>query len=257
MSAPRPETVVRLTDMVGDKVLARLGNVGTELADDLVSRFHQALGFPVEVSASSVPNTVLNVGVGVYTMPNGLRLGIMEGNQLPSLAAGTMSFTTGVITTGANGSFTLPSITASHYVRACIQYNPGNNSLNVTFGTSNAVLASTGVPAVLPGYRPLYIVELQSLGGVGNFNPIANTALIKLVDGSRGQKRSEYQLVASPTTVFTLTQITIPPDRTKFRVLWNGVELYDTYHYTVNSDTSLTTVDTIPANAEMLFVVDP
>ena len=38
MVAPRQETLARLTDIVADKVLARLGTSGTGLADDLADR---------------------------------------------------------------------------------------------------------------------------------------------------------------------------------------------------------------------------
>ena len=61
MTAPRPETYVRLTDIVADLVLSRLGNSGTDLMDDLLTKLHQRLAVPGEMTVTGT-NKIVSIG---------------------------------------------------------------------------------------------------------------------------------------------------------------------------------------------------
>lgn len=264
MVAPRQETLARLTDIVADKVLARLGTSGTGLADDLADRLHQALGFKLEVYPLTAAS--LNVGPAVYTRPDGTRSALLRDGAISSLAAGTIDFASGAISTGSNATFAAsrPNMVAGNYVRALVQYNPGTNAVNVSFGSQNASLAASGVPAVLDNYIPLCVVELHSTaGGIGSFDAITRSMLVYIQDGSsatggssgRGPERESQTVVAATQAVFTLASVTIPQNRDRLRVEVNGVRSYRTTDFTVDSDTQVTFLEAVPTNADVSFEV--
>lgn len=259
MAAPRNETLIRTTDIVVDKLLDRLGTDGVSLGDDFADKINQALGSPVEVKPQSPTSKILTVGPAIYTLPDGQRAAILDDGVMPALASGTINFGTGVISTGANGSFSLPNTPAGNFVRALIQYKVDENKLNVTFGTANAVLASTGVPALLDDYAPVCLLELHSTGGgIGVFDNIGRSAMIKIYGGFKSGKGpvSETQdVTGSPKTVFTLTTITIPKNRKRLFVLENGIKLDVLDDYTIDSDTQVTKSVAAPVNARVTFIV--
>lgn len=261
MTSPRNETLNRLTDIVADKVFRRLGTSGTGLADDWADRIEAALGFLLEVTPQTTPSTLLSIGAAVYTRPDGTRSALLKDSTIPALAAGTINFATGAISTGTVSTFaaSLPNMTAGNYVRALIQYNPGLNAVNVSFGTQNAVLAATGVPSILDNYIPLCVVELHSTtGGIGFFDAIAATALVYIQEGALSTRgpEIEHQTVAIPTqTVFTLASVTIPQNRDRLRVEINGQRYYRTADFTVDSDTQVTFLEGVPENAVVSFEV--
>lgn len=261
MPAPRNETLARLTDVVVDAAYSRLANSGTDLLNDALQRIHQHLGVPLEVTANSTPNSVLNIGPGIYSLPDNRRIGVYADGVQPSLASGTINFASGAISTGSVSSFASarPTMTAGNFVRALIQYEIDSNAVDVTFGSQNAVLASTSIPTLKTGFVPVCLVELKSTaGGVGVWDAIQSSAIIQLLDFSAGGGEvagptEEIQVVVSPQSVFTLTTIVVPANRRKLLVYTNGIKETLTTDYSVTSDTQVTFVEPRPANAEITF----
>lgn len=270
MPAPRPETNVRLTDIVGDKVLPRLGNTGNELLADTLTLLHQHLGIPIEITCNEPPNTSLVVGPGMYILPDGSRVAFMgDGYMSSNLLLGAINFALGTITSGANASFSLPTMTAGNFVKALIQYAVDTNKINVIFGSQAITQAGAGLPDVKPGFSAICLVELHSTsGGVGSWDSITKVNLVKVIDvggfsgggGGGGGVSADPQdelftVTGSPASVFNLATFSIPQNRKKLSTFINGVRQVDALHYNVTSDTQVTFTVSIPVNAEVLFRV--
>jgi len=259
MSAPRPESVTRLTDIVVDKVLSRLATSGSSLADDFVTRVNQALGSPVEITPNTPASSVLNVGVSTYTLPSGARIGIYGDSSLLALSVGTIDFASGTISTGSNASFSLPNPAAGQYLRALIHFSKDLLALSVTFGTPDASLAAAGYPPALAGYSPLVLLELHSTaGGIGSFDAIAAGNIIYLVgslSSAKGPVLEQQTVSGSPQTLFTLTTIVAPANRLKLKVSVNGVEQFYPEDFSVPSNTTVSFTNAQPINAEVSFEV--
>lgn len=257
MAAPRQETFVRTTDVVVDRVASRLGNTGTDDLEDFVDRLNTAFRVPVEVRASSPASTILQVGLGKPDLPDGTRLGTLKDGVVPALAAGTINLAAGTISTGANGSFTPPTMTALNYVLALVQYRPDSNALDVTFGTQAVSLAGAGVPALKGGYAPVALLELHSTaGGPGSFDSVSQNDIIWLWPGwSQNGPYQQSFTVVSPQTVFNLTTFAVPANRKRLRVDVNGQVLRETDDYAVTTDSQVTFVEAQPANAVVTFTL--
>ena len=258
MPAPINPTAARLTDNVVDKVLSRLGNDGVSMGDDFVTRLDQALGLPIELTAQSPATTALNVGASVYTMPNGVRVAVVDDGVFSALAAGVVDFQAGTISTGTNATFTTPTIPANNWVRALVQYKPDTNALNVTYGTMDPSVTNCSIPALLDDYQPVYLIEIQANGLGTGIQPIANANIVKIAGGFKSQNGPaiEVQNVASsPKTVFTLTTIVIPRNRSRLLVLQNGILMTAADDYAVTSDTVVTMTNPVPVNGRVTFLV--
>jgi hypothetical protein len=69
--------------------------------------------------------------------------------------------------------------------------------------------------------------------------------------------QEEIQTVPNPgQTVFTLASVVIPTSRSRLMVFVNGVYNMETTHYTVDSSTQITFLETIPENAQVIFRVN-
>jgi hypothetical protein len=258
MSLPT-NTNVRLTDIIADAQYDRLGNSGSDQLLDLLNRIHQYLGRPFEIVPTSTPSASVEYSTGVQTLPDGTRVAAIKGTVIPGIAAGAINFDLGTISTGGVNSFSVPVMTAGNYIRALIQYSFDNDSLNVSFGTEDPVLANATIPEAIFGYEPICLVELLSTAGgsgAGTFDPINRDDVVYLIDtlDFDPQPIEETQTVAgSPETVFTLTAFTIPSQRNRLTVFVNGIK---EIHYTVTSDTEVTFDDPIAVNAEVTFRVE-
>ena len=254
----RPETNARLTDILGDRILSRLGNLGNELLSDLLDKFHSALGVPFETTPSATPDTTLHVSAGVYTLPDQRRLAPMRGGTIPSISAADINFQLGSISTGTNLTFALPNMVATRYVKALIQYSYGKNAFDVTFGSQNASLSGAGTPIINVDFEPVCLVELHSTaGGVGSWDPIGKSNLVLVMDSMDYEPSpiEETHTVVVDQDVFTLTTINIPSSRSRLMVFINGVYQILGTHYTVTSDTVVTFTTPVFINAEVLFRV--
>lgn len=261
MAAPRQETFVRTTDVVVDRVASRLGNTGTDDLKDFVDRVNTALRVQVEIRAQSPTSTTLQVGAlaaVASSFPDGTRTGVLRDGVTPSLAAGTIALAAGTISTGSNGSFTPPTMTAGNYVRALVQYRPDLNALDVTFGTQAVSIAGTGVPALKGGHEPVAVVELHSTGGgLGVFDAVSQNDIIWLLPGwsENGPYFQSTAVTPTPATVFNLTAFAVPTNRKRLRVAVNGVAMVEGDDYTVTSDTVITFAESQPVNAVVTFTL--
>jgi hypothetical protein len=256
--AVRPETNARLTDVLGDRILSRLGNLGNELLSDLLDKFHSALGVPFETTPSTTPDSNLHVSAGVYTLPDQRRLAPMRGGTIPSISAADIDFQLGSISTGAILTFVLPNMMAGNYIKALIQYSYGTNAFDVTFGSQNVSLSGAGTPIINVDFEPVCLVELHStVGGVGSFDVIGKTNLILVMDSMDYEPApiEETHTVVVDQDVFTLTTIKIPSSRSRLMVFINGVYQILGTHYNVTSDTVVTFTSPVFVNAEVLFRV--
>lgn len=254
----RPETNARLTDILGDKILARLGNNGSELLVELLDKFHSALGTPFEVTPNDPPNTNLNISGAVYTLPDGKRLAPMKNGTIPQISAVSIDFAAGTISGGANPTFVLPTITALNYVKSLIQYNYDLNAFDVTFGTENVVLGSCGTPSIKINFDPICLVEMHSVsGGIGVFDNISKTNLIVITDSTdfEPEPAEEIHTTITSQSIFTLTSLIIPKQRKRLMVFVNGVYQILNSHYNVTNDTTIQFTEPILTNAQILFRV--
>lgn len=233
----QPNTAIRLTDIQVETAHARLGNSGNAYLDDTLSRVIQGLGLPLEFLPTVPASVSLTYEAGVYVLPNGVRLAALEGVVLPNIAAGTINFQAGTISSGGRTTFTPVIPTGSNYVKARIEFDASSSSLNVKYGTPAASLAAANIPAGSADYVGLYIVELHSVGGV--LQPITASNLIKVAD-AYAPDASEPKLEIFDTTVpissHTLTAISVPLNRDRLQVFRNGQLLAETEDYTVDND---------------------
>ena len=257
-----PETNVRPTDMVADKPYSRLGNTGNALFDDLLDRFHEALGLPLQVDAENPAAPRVAYQAGIYTMPDGKRLTSFRNGKIPNIASGVIDFDNGTISTGANGSFTPPVMVSGNFVRALIQYSFGKDAIQVTFGTQDPSLGSATIPSAITDYEPIAIVELEAIAagsGPGTFNNIEKTSIVSILDGfdfdSPPVEEVQTVSVASQTT-FTLATLDMPAVRMRLDVFVNGIKQVQGTHYNVTSDTVVEFVDPVFENAEVTFRVE-
>jgi len=257
MPGSSPYTYNRPTDILADEILARLGNDGTSLLKDLLNRLHQAFGFPVEIRAQDPASKQVNVGVGIYTMPDGQRVILYEEGEVSDLASGVIDFEAGEITAGSVSGFSLPSMTAGYYIRSLVSYDAIDNAFDVTFGDEASSLDVAEFPKPTGRYEPLYSVELYSpTSGVGNWDNIEQTDIIRVMNiGHTISPQEEVQTVSgSPQSIFTLTTIEIPNDRNRLFVQWNGVGKKNTA-YTVTGDTEVTFSPAVPVGVEVRFII--
>lgn len=196
MAAPRPETFVRLTDIVADLILSRLGNSGTDLSDDLFTKINTALAIPGELTVAGT-NKVVSVGATqVVTGPSG------KLKSLPPLNAidlgnrtGTFDFATGT-GTGDVQNTALPVMVASQFIKAGFEVRENGNVV-VIFGNQGATAAAATLPSFSENALPLGYVVLQDdgTGGTGNFVNVLYSALYQFVGagGGGGSEQSEAQ----------------------------------------------------------------
>jgi hypothetical protein len=254
----RPETNVRLTDILGDKVLERLGNAGNELLADLLDKFHSALGMPFEVTPADPGDKTLNIAGAIYTLPDGKRTAPMRNGAIPQISSTIVNFGTGTISSGTNPTFVNPSIAVNNYVKSLVQYNYDLNAFDVTFGSENIALSGCGNPLVKINFDPICQIEMHSLsGGVGQFDPIFKNNLIVIVDSMDFEQEpaEEIQTTITAQSTFNLATIIIPKQRKRLMIFVNGVYQIFGTHYNVTGDTQVTFTSAIPSNAEVLFRV--
>lgn len=254
----RPETNARLTDILGDKILDRLGNLGNELLSDLLDKFHSALGVPFETTSSSTPDMSVHVSAGVYTLPDSRRLAPMRNGVIPSVSATNINFNLGTISSGTNPTFVLPSMVAGNYVKALIQYCYGTNAFDVSFGTQSVTLSGAGSPSIRVDFEPISLVELHSTGGgTGDFDSITKANIVLVMDSMDYEPApiEERITILIPQLVVNLSSIRIPSSRSRLMVFVNGVYQILGTHYTVTSDTEVTFTEVLTVNAELLFRV--
>lgn len=196
MTAPRPETYVRLTDIVADLVLSRLGNSGTDLMDDLLTKLHQRLAVPGEMTVTgtnkivSIGNTVVDIG------PSGKKASLPQLNGIDlGNRNGTFNFGTGV-GSGDVQNATLPSMTASYYVKAGFEVRENGNII-VVFGNEGVSASAATAPAFSENAIRLGYVLLQDdgTGGTGNFANITYSTVYQFgaVDAGLSSEQSVAQ----------------------------------------------------------------
>ena len=254
----RPETNARLTDILGDTVLDRLGNNGSELLVDLLQKFHSALGTPFEVTPNDPANKIVNISGAVYTLPDGKRLAPMKNGNIPQISAVQVDFGNGTISGGNNLTFVLPTMIATNYIKFLIQYNYDLNAFDVTYGSQDAVLANCTIPSIKINFEPICLLELNSInGGIGDFQSIVKQNLVVITDSTdfEPDPNEEIQTTITSQSIFNLTSLVIPKQRKRLMVFVNGVyQIYNT-HYNVTNDTTVSFTQPILTNAEILFRV--
>lgn len=254
----RPETNARLTDILGDKILDRLGNNGGELLAEMLEKFHNALGTPFEVTPNNPGDKIIKISGSVYTLPDGRRMAPMKNGTIPQLNSSQIHFGAGTISAGTNPTFTLPPLTLNHYVKSLVQYNYDLNAFDVTFGNENAALSGCGFPAVKINFEPICLLEMHSpSGGIGDFDPIVKQNLIVITDSTDFEPEpiEEIQITITSQSIFNLVTLIIPKQRKRLMIFVNGVYQILGTHYNVTSDTQVTFTSPIPSNAEILFRV--
>lgn len=252
----RSETNVRLTDILGDKILDRLGNAGNELLVELLEKFHSALGTPFEVNPSNPGDQRVTIAGAIYTLPDQRRIATMKNGVIPQIGTTTVNFGLGTISSGTNPTFVNPSMTPNFYIKSLIQYNYDLNAFDVSFGSEDLLLSNCTPPLVKIGFDPICLLELHSTGGgVGNFDPIVKQNIIVIIDSMDFEQEpaEEIQVTITNQTVFTLTNFSIPKQRKRLMVFVNGVYQILGTHYNITSDTVVTFTEFIRANAEVLF----
>lgn len=192
MAAPRNETFVRLTDVVADLVLSRLGNTGTDLLDDLFTKINTALAIPGELSVTGTNKVVSIGGTQVVTGPSGKlkTLPPLNGIDLGS-RSGTFDFATGT-GTGDVQNASLPTLTPNFFVKAGFQVTE-NGNIVVIFGNEGATASAATLPTFSENALPLGYVVLQD-NGSGAFNNVLYSALYQistLAGGSSEQSEAQ------------------------------------------------------------------
>lgn len=254
----RPETNVRLTDILGDKILDRLGNAGNELLVELLDKFHSALGTPFEVTPSEPSNKQLHISGSVYTLPDQKRIAPMRNGQIPQINSTVIDYGVGSISSGTNPSFVLPPMTIDYYIKSLVQYNYDLNAFDVTFGAENIALSGCGFPTVKINFEPICLVEMHSVsGGVGDFDPIMKQNLVVIVDSMdfEAEPFEEEFTTITNQSIFNLVNIVIPKQRKRLMVFVNGVYQRNGTHYNVTNDNTVTFTEPIRSDAEVLFRV--
>jgi len=252
----RPETNVRLTDILGDKILDRLGNVGNELLVELLEKFHSALGMPFEVNPSNPGDSRINISGAIYTLPDQKRLATMKNGIIPQIGSTIINFSLGTISSGSNPTFLLPNLTPDYFIKALVQYSYDLNAFDVTFGDEGLTIFDATHPIVKANFDPICLIEMHStLGGIGSFDPIFKQHLIVIVDSMdfESEPAEEIQTTITNQNIFILSNFVIPKQRKRLMVFVNGVYQILGTHYNVTSDSVVTFTQFIQANAEVLF----
>jgi hypothetical protein len=196
MTAPRPETYVRLTDIVADLVLSRLGNTGTDLMDDLLTKLHSRLAIPGELTVTG-SNKVVSVGSTVVDIgPSGKKLSLPQLNGIDlGNRSGTMNFGTGV-GTGDVQTVSLPTMTASYFIKAGFEVRE-NGNIVVVFGVEGVSASAATAPAFSENATRLGYVILQDdgTGGTGNYSNVTYSSVYQFggVDVGLSSEQQEAQ----------------------------------------------------------------
>lgn len=255
----RPETNVRLTDVLGDEVFQRLGNTGSELLADLLSRFHQSLGCPFEVFPTATPSSQILVSAGVYSLPDGRRLASLRGGVLPAFSAGTIDLAAGTISMGTSSTFAPIVLTAGQFVRTAVQYCFATNAFGITYGTPASTLAAATMPKVTPDFVPVCILELASSSVDGSLQPVTSANIVGILDGADYQAAPTEEIQAitgSPQSVFALAVIQAPVTTpSRLTVFVNGIRQISGADYAITNATTVTFLYNVRVNATVLFRV--
>lgn len=191
----------RLTDIIGDAAYDRLGNSGVDSLRDLMDKFYQFLGFPIEVTPTSPISTSLNYSAGIYTLPDGQRMMSLNGSIASDLTAGLISFASGTISSGTNNSFSLPTMAAGQYIKALVEYNVNTNAVNIRFGTPSVSLSTASIPRGSYGFRSVYLIELFSpLGGVGSWSLISKSNIVRITGSREAEEYGSSGIVSDGDT---------------------------------------------------------
>lgn len=247
----------RLSDVLVEDELSRFGNDGASLLKEFFGRLNSLFGFPLEIVPQNPASDVLEIGPGMYELPDGQRASWYDDAAVSEGVSGLIDFGAGTISVGGVSGFSMPTMTAGYYVKALVQYAIKEHEIDVTFGSEGATLLAATVPQLKDRFEPVYMVELHSPGGgVGNWDSITKQSLVKIwkVRGSKAPKNELQTVTGSPQTVFTLTQITIPSNRNRLFVMVNGVGAQST-EYTVTGDQEVTFMSAKPIGAEVRFIV--
>ena len=195
------ETNPRLSDTVADKAYERLGNSGLDQLIDLLDRVHQYLGFPIEIKPTNPVSTSLEYSAGVFQLPDGTRLMALNGEIPPALVAGVINFSTGIISSGTNNTFSLPLLPSNVYVKAIVEYNVNTNALNVRFGNSASLIENASIPKGSFGYRSLMLVELFTTGlGSGSFAPLTKANLVRIYGSREAEEYNSTDVIEDGDT---------------------------------------------------------
>jgi hypothetical protein len=167
------QTLVRTTDVLGDKVLSELGNSGEDIFANDLEKLGKRLRSPGLLTISGLVLTVGNTTI--ETGPSGRQasLSVVKGVDLGGLT-GTFDFATGT-GTGDVQSAVVPSVAANFYVKAGIEVRQ-DRKIYVVFGTSAASIATAGSPGFGKTSAQLGLVVLQRNAG--------NTAFVSQTDNS-------------------------------------------------------------------------
>lgn len=254
----RPETNLRTADIISDNALPRIGNTGSDLLADTLTKISQALGTPFEVVADDPISLIIKVSASIYSLPDGRRLSAMRSGNIPIVSSANINFSNGTISSGSSSSFNLPNMSVGNYIKALVQYSFGKNAFGVIFGSQNSLLSLATIPSVSIDFEPLAVLELHSIaGGIGVFENISNNEIILIKDSLDFEDlpKEERIVVVAPQTVFNLATIQIPSVRKRLSVYRNGVYQIQDIDYSVTDDTTVTFPSPVTVNAEMLFKV--
>lgn len=256
-------TVIRETDVAIETSSDRLGTSGSNFLNDFTSRVHNAFGFPLELKQRNPAGSILDYSGGYYTLPNGQRVSGLFNKQDAVINDGYIDFQTGTISTGNNMSFSLPTMTAGNWIKAIVEYSAETISLNVVFGTQSSWLFTASIPQVSYNYSPLYLLELKSTaGGVGNWDPITNSSIIKITPFIPSPKKEGVKIIeifdtTAPETVF-ITATQFPFDEKRISVFYNGIKMVNGFSddYIISGTNQITFNYTIPASSRIVIELD-
>jgi len=172
MTAPRPETLNRLTDIVFDKVMTVLRTTGNELFNDYADRLDKELNQPLRLRAT-IPETS-----ELVVESNRLMAGDGGTNTIPPIddvlnnyPITTIDFSGGAIVGGTvtneGNVFSLPTVTPGEFIRMVAVYQSANNAVDVLFSDAEAVSGDLDNPGSLFSSLdglPIGYLDLESTG---------------------------------------------------------------------------------------------
>lgn len=208
---PRDETVIRLHDIVFDKVMSVLRGPEAapfDLSDDYFDRFNTEFDQPLRLSATVPTSTHLLIKSNRISSGDG---GARQTppiddafNLYPDTAVdfdgGSVSGS-GTVTTETS-DFSLPSVSAGNFVRMAAVYQSVNNAVDTTFSTAVSSVDLLDNPAdlfALINGLPIGYIDLESLG-VSSFASPGSTLIENAVSGEPTIFRVVGDSFTSPLT---------------------------------------------------------
>lgn len=179
-----PQTLVRTSDILGDRVLSELGNSGEDVFFNDLDKINKRLKQPGLLTLSGLVLTVGNTTIDTGPSGRQASLSVVKGVELGGLT-GTFDFSTGT-GTGDVQTVTIPTVAANLFIKAGVEVRQ-DKKIYVVFGSAAATSALAGAPGFAKTSAQLGMVVLQRNGaGTAFLTPTDNSGIRQFSSGSGG-----------------------------------------------------------------------